>query len=333
MFEYEPLLGWRFTPNKTGSIVYTGEARHYIRINSQGFRDDEPSRETRRAKRILVVGDSFVTNLAVKDQEVFTEVMQRELPDTDVLNFGVNGYSTVQEYLLLQQKTDVVDPDVVILVIYMRNDFTENVGEEWVPYPRPTAAWNEDSTIELVSPPPPRPAHSASPLKFYKRLHLNELVNRSLSMIPRQTGGGYAPSGRTPPELYLCRRELAPDTQRLYRIMEQMLLRIQQLVAARHKPLVLVLAPSMVQVDGQLMSSVLRRYGVEDSDYAFSQPDDMLMRFAEEHGFEAIDLLPTLRSEATRGKRLYNRHEQHWNAEGNRVVAGVLLEHLRSLSF
>ena len=32
MFEYEPLLGWRFTPNKTGSIVYPGEARHYKQI-------------------------------------------------------------------------------------------------------------------------------------------------------------------------------------------------------------------------------------------------------------------------------------------------------------
>ena len=333
MFEYEPLLGWRFTPNKTGPIVYPGEARHYIRINSQGFRDDEPPREMQHAKRILVVGDSFVSNIAVEDQAVFTEVMQHQLPDTSVLNFGVNGYSTVQEYLLLQQKTDDVNPDVIILVVYIRNDLTENVGEQWVPYPRPTAAWNEDFTIELVPAPPPRLAHSHSPLYFYKQLHLNQLINNSLSMIPHPTPGGYAPSVKTPPELYLCRRDLSPDTQMLYRIMEQMLLKIQRLVAAKHKPLILVLAPSRVQVDGELMSSVLRRYGAKENDYSFSLPDDMLMSFAKEHGFQTIDLLPALRSEARKGKRLYNSHEQHWNAEGNRVVAAVLLEHLRRSPF
>jgi hypothetical protein len=237
----------------------------------------------------------------------------------------------VQEYLLLQQKTDEVDPDVIILVVYIRNDFTENVGEQWVPYPRPVAVWNEDSTIELAPPPPPRLAQPYSPLHFYKQLHLNELINNTLSMIPYRMSGRHAPSVRTPPELYLCRRDLSPDTRRLYRIMEQMLLKIQSLVAAKHKPLILVLAPSMVQADGELMSSVLQRYGAREADYSFSLPNDMLMGFAEEHGFEAIDLLPPLRSETRRGKRLYNRR-QHWNAEGNRVVAGVLVEHLgRSL--
>ena len=207
--------------------------------------------------------------------------------------------------MLLQQRTDDVNPDAIILVVYIRNDLTENVGEESVPYPRPTAVWNEDgSTIELVPPPPLRAARPYSSLYFYKQLHLNELINNSLSMIPHQATGRYAPSVRTPPELFLCHKDLSPDTQMLYRIMEEMLLKIQRLVAAKHKPLILVLAPSRVQVDGELMSSVLQRHGAKEDDYSFSLPDDILMSFAEEHGFETIDLLPTLRSEARKGKKL-----------------------------
>ena len=75
MFEYDPDLGWRFVSNKRGAIVYADEARHWIKTNSLGFRDNSPPENNDSNKKIMVIGDSFVSNIAVKDSEVFTEVM------------------------------------------------------------------------------------------------------------------------------------------------------------------------------------------------------------------------------------------------------------------
>jgi hypothetical protein len=59
-------------------------------------------------------------------------------------------------------------------------------------------------------------------------------------------------------------------------------------------------------------------------------PHDRLMAFAANHRLRMVDLLPTLMSANRGGKTLYHRREQHWNREGNRVVAEVLAEYLRA---
>src|SRR5437867_2228919 len=64
MFEYDPVLGWKFIANHKGSIFYPGEASHYIETNSFGFRDNPPPSQKANLKTILVLGDSFVTNIA-----------------------------------------------------------------------------------------------------------------------------------------------------------------------------------------------------------------------------------------------------------------------------
>jgi hypothetical protein len=117
MFEYDPYLGWKFISNKKGAIVYQGETRHYIETNYIGFRDDPPPPDQDKIRKILVLGDSFVSNISVKDSEVFTEVLEQRLKNTAVLNFGVNGYGQVQEYLLLQKWLRKIDLFVMILMI------------------------------------------------------------------------------------------------------------------------------------------------------------------------------------------------------------------------
>jgi hypothetical protein len=107
-------------------------------------------------------------------------------------------------------------------------------------------------------------------------------------------------------------------------------LTIDELAAERGIPSVFVLAPSHVQVDDGLWSEALRRYGETEANYSRSMPNDRLMAFAANHRLRMVDLLPTLMSANRGGKTLYHRREQHWNREGNRVVAEVLSEYLRA---
>ena len=185
MFDFDPYLGWRFVPNNRGSIVYGGEARHYIKINSLGFRDNPPPQDSNdETRKILVLGDSFVTNISVRDDDVFTEVMEQQLKNTSVLNFGVNGYGQTQE-LLLTKWLDKVNPNLVVLVIYVRNDFSDNLGGHWR-YPRPIALLDkEDSKLMVMLPPPRKPDDSTSTSFWYsyRRSHLFTLVNGTLNTL------------------------------------------------------------------------------------------------------------------------------------------------------
>jgi len=81
-------------------VLTPGAVANTIQTNSLGFRDHAPP--SNKKNRIMVLGDSFVSNVSVKDDEVFTEIMETRMKDSDVMNFGVNAYGEVQEYLLLK---------------------------------------------------------------------------------------------------------------------------------------------------------------------------------------------------------------------------------------
>jgi hypothetical protein len=279
----------------------------------------------------MVLGDSFVTNVSVEDEDVFTEVMERELRGASVMNFGVNGYGQVQQYLVLEKWWDQVKPDRVIVVVYIRNDFQDNVFGHWL-YPGPVAVWNEeDATLKIV-PPPPAPVSSPVPAfwSWYQDSQFFTLFDRGLRALmdrsPTVRKDQHEPSAVTPPELYLCRKEISEETRTLYRTMEALLLEISGRLEEQGVPYLFVLAPSRVQVDDAVWNGMLEEYAEDGKNYQASLPNDRLMRFAGDHGLPMLDLLPPLHAEVQKGRTLYFPEEEHWTSEGNRVVAELLLK-------
>ncbi len=340
MFKYDPVLGWTFIPNKRGSIVYLGEVGRYIETNSLGFRDNALPSDTAGMRKILVLGDSFVSNIGVSDDDVFTEVMEQQLKNTLVLNFGVNGYGQVQEYLLEKEWLDKLNPDLVVLVIYLRNDFQDNIGTEYV-YPRPIASWSDEDSLRIL-PPPAFTAKDTPHTSFWhslEHLHIYALFERIVRGVELRLRVGmekhsleHNPSAYTPPELFLCRKQQSENARLMDRTMEELLLRIARFADKRKTPLVFALAPSVFQVDDELWSSLLKEYRAKSEDYSSSLPNEKLMKFAEQNDLLMIDLLPLLRAEREKENILYNHHEQHWNSDGNRFVAHALLDYLNARS-
>jgi hypothetical protein len=337
MFEFDRTLGWRFIPNKTGSIVYRGEAHHYIKINPSGFRDDPIPKNNDDVRKILVVGDSFVSNISVKHDDVFTEVMQKQMDNTSVINFGVNGYGQVQEYLLLEKFLDIVKPDFVIQLVYIRNDFLDNTSGDRR-YPCPSAEWNEkNSIIKLL--PPKTVKYKSTKTKFQKailhKFHLYFLIDHRLTVLRNKFSflktREYQPSIWTPPELYLCCKDKSAEVDRLFKIMEQLLQKTALLLNKNDIPFLFVLAPSFLQVDDKLWTNTLGKFVEDLEQYNQSLPNQRLVKFAKSNRMPMLDLLPILRSETKMGKILYHPNEQHWNKYGNRVVASTLLKCLASL--
>lgn len=120
-YEHDPLLGWR--PKKNEERTFLGSRLISLRHNNLGFRDHDHLQKTR--PRVLFLGDSFVWGFDVEASERFTERLQRMLPETEVLNLGVSGYGTDQEWLLLKSEFDFYEPDLVA-VVFTKTDRLDN---------------------------------------------------------------------------------------------------------------------------------------------------------------------------------------------------------------
>jgi len=326
MFQFDETLGWVFIPNKKGTIVYEGGIHHVLQVNEDGFRDFS-FQSKKGSTKIMVLGDSFVSNISVKDEEVFTQVMEDQLNNTSVYNLGVNGYGQVQEYLVLKEWYPKLQPDLIMLMIYLRNDFTDNMGKfPWL-YPRPTFVFDEKNTPKII--PPSTEFKTKKELPFYYRSHLYRFVKKSFSNIKSKTVKADDAS-YTPPELYTCRYPMTEDSKELYDMMERIIIEIHQYGKENNTPVVFALAPSMVQVEDELWFQ-LKAY---DSSIQLQNdlPNATLLNFAAAHNINMVDLLPALKKADSEKSPMYNSNEQHWTAAGNKVVADVLSKYIQEIN-
>lgn len=132
-YELDQTRGYGLRPGAGG--LYRKEGRSYVRINSDGLRDQEhPLRKPANTLRIALIGDSYAEALAVPLEQTFWSVMKEKLGECDaasgkaieVINFGVSGYGTAQELLTLNDKVWKYSPDVVMLAVTTNNDVTDN---------------------------------------------------------------------------------------------------------------------------------------------------------------------------------------------------------------
>lgn len=155
-YNYDAELGWYPIRNSTATFI--GQRTITIAHNSLGLRDSEPDRS--RSQTVLFVGDSFVWGYDVEANERFTERLRQELPGQAIVNAGVAGYGTDQQYLLLQRLWDRIKPDVVVLIYCVDNDRRDNRSNaRYDGYYKPYLAKASDGTWRFHGQPVPKSRH------------------------------------------------------------------------------------------------------------------------------------------------------------------------------
>jgi len=152
-YRYDSDLGWAPIPNSASSVTTarTIHAQH----NSLGFRDIELKRDGRPT--MLFVGDSFVWGVDAEADERFTDILRNRIPDYNLVNAGVSGYGTDQEYLLLRKLWPTIQPKVLVLVFCAENDRLDNgTNIRYDGYQKPYFATAADGTLELRGQPVPK---------------------------------------------------------------------------------------------------------------------------------------------------------------------------------
>lgn len=154
---YDENLGWRNIPGWRAMTF--GKP---LTINSVGHRiqreyvPDKPA----GVKRILVLGDSYAWGYGVADDDVFSEVLQDRLDQRDlaweVINTGVSGWGTDQQYLYLKQEGMAFAPDIVVLAFFIGNDIDNNVAATQYELNKPVFVGRK---LALRNVPVPRPGH------------------------------------------------------------------------------------------------------------------------------------------------------------------------------
>lgn len=119
---YSPVYGWRLRPDWRGQ---TRDGRT-VRLNSQGFRGPAAGPIASGRRRVLLLGDSLTFGTGVDDGETFAAELARQEPALEPLNFGVSGYGTDQELLLLEREGLPLTPAVVVLDVCVGNDVLDN---------------------------------------------------------------------------------------------------------------------------------------------------------------------------------------------------------------
>jgi len=128
------LDGDAFVPSANPNVIYEprpGFSGLYagvpISINSEGFRGGEATRiDDDSTLRIVVVGDSIAFGQGVRDEETLSVRLQTRLRrqldrPVVVVNMGVPGYNTCQEYARFEAK-GLAPKTQIALLLYYEND-------------------------------------------------------------------------------------------------------------------------------------------------------------------------------------------------------------------
>jgi hypothetical protein len=116
-------IGWRTLPNFSQDTDMPGFGRVRYSTTRGGFRVfGDPGTDN---TKVLVLGDSYTEAHTVSDGETYYHRLAAARPDLEIFAAGSGGYGTLQEYMLLDEWADVIQPDVVLLQLHP-NDLINN---------------------------------------------------------------------------------------------------------------------------------------------------------------------------------------------------------------
>jgi lysophospholipase L1-like esterase len=170
---FDPVLGWRIAPFTREIRVWQPSGRVVDnRFNARGMRGAVyPYERQQPSCRILVLGDSLAEGWHVSDEDIFSELLRRDLSGSspvpvEVINAAVRGYSTDQELIYFRTEGKRYSPDLTVLMV-TDNDIWYNTRKIFFDTPKPVFPLDADGRLQQSIPPEmlPVPADRAASAK------------------------------------------------------------------------------------------------------------------------------------------------------------------------
>jgi lysophospholipase L1-like esterase len=300
------------------------EFRFDVKLNSQGFRDAEFSREKPSGvRRILAIGDSFVYGVGVDEDDSIPRRMEALLNRSgraryQVFNLGVPGANPTG-YAEVARRFVACQPDLALLVFYVDNDVS--LGRFGPAGIRRFALWR---LFERVSD------------KLFAEADYAWARNYDIDLFYREK----AVRGEINP-LLLVRASSFDDEQAYY---DDLVRRFESNPGVRAKlieirdlfapvPLLVAIVPSKYQTNPESIPE-LEKIGFHFR--ASRVADDGIQRalgaFLKKSEVAFVDLMPeVVASQQQTGRSHYFTIDDHFNELGYELAARVLAERVSDL--
>jgi len=129
-----PKIGHVHRPNAEAHLMGVD-----VKINSDGFRDDEYDVQRNEKYRIMVLGDSLTFGWGVEKDDTYEAILENELSllrPTEMINTGHGNYNTQQQVNLFRDKGLKYNPDKVVVFFFINDAEVTPVRSKWTPIAR-----------------------------------------------------------------------------------------------------------------------------------------------------------------------------------------------------
>ena len=347
LYTYDDVTGSRLLAGADGWQREEGEA--FVRVSHDGLRDREHSlAKPPNTVRIAILGDSMAEALQVPQEKTFWSVLEQKIKschafasrNVEIMNFGVSGYGTAQEFLAFRQRAAAYSPDVTVLAFYAGNDVRNN-SKELEPFKLRPFFNVQDGKLVLDNSFLSNREYLAFKSTFDRRkilfnLRTFQLMRKLKSVYERRKGGQMdAPrSANIEPGLD-DGVFLAPTTEawkQAWQITERLIMATRDEVVARGGRFLVLSIPIGIQVypNPEVRDGFMRSLHVDDLWY----PESRIRRFAQAQGIDTVMLGQSLKSYAEKNKVYLHGFKNtrfgtgHLNEIGHGLIGTLLAEHL-----
>jgi hypothetical protein len=301
-------------------------------VNRLGFRDQERLlQKPPGVFRIMALGDSMTEADQVNPDQTYCARLEKRLSSenrpVEVLNCGVNGYSPLQELLVLRREGPRFQPDLVIVGIFLDNDvagchprLNTTAGQS------PSASLNGDELQFDFS-------QAEESFQHYHRepvysIRKYSAIYRWLRTASDRRVAAATPSAGVPTRHKLYAYPVAPDWEEAWAVFEQSLMEMSAEAKRQGAQFVIVSLPCAQAVVPESWKSLQHQFPqMDDESWDVERPERRLQEFAARHGLELLQLLPVLRKQVD-GEPLFFGDVGHMTAHGHDTTAEGIAEYL-----
>lgn len=307
VFTHDPLLGHRMIPHRTATMR-DGDSRVEVAANSLGFRGpDYSGPKPAGIRRIILLGDSYAFGLGLPYRDCMAARLDTLLDSCEVLNFGLPGYGTLEQLLILREIAAPLDPDLVV-ILYCQNDIPGNVAKRSRMNNKPYLEIDEGGSLQILG--VPVPDHEPeTPSRGIQKLPENSAAYRLL----RYRLGLLAPSLRANTRSKEALAEFWDQTPLAETYQEAPRATLEAIRSIARESVAPVILTSTI------LARQLRREAKIDP-----LRDDLPRIACKEDNLHWLDLLPSFRTAAESGP-LWLETNGHWNATANELAAREII--------
>lgn len=293
-------------------------------FNSMGYRGKEIVSAKGDQTRIWIVGDSFTFGVGLENEDTYSAVLEDQLRASrsdpiEVINAGVPGRWVDEYYLDLKHRGLALEPDIVLVGIYIRNDLDgpdarghswPEVDDEGLPIRITFDAIRIEDGYEVRA-----IRKTRWKLPLVRDSHVAQLFYDAGKVVDQQI------RGRSVKNAHLYENRYDPEAADAVERVQLLLRGMKGLADQSGARFVVLLFPGRDQVYPERYEALS---GVD-----LDKPQRELRSFLESEEIEVLDLLPHLRA-ASDEPSLFFVNDDHWAVGGHAVVAEAIAEHLRS---